>query len=139
MTSELRFVLDTNVIVSAFLLQKSVARQAFDRAATNGKILISLGTAEELSAVLRRSSFDRYVSEALRIEFLTALIRDSILIEVSQMVRECRDPKDDKFLELAASGGASGIVTGDDDLLVLNPFRGIPIMTPRQFLEYSFK
>ena len=46
----------------------------------------------------------------------------------------CRDPKDDKYLELAAAGQADVIVTGDDDLLVLDPFEGIPIVGPAQFL-----
>ena len=43
---------------------------------------------------------------------------------------DCRDPKDDKFLELALNGKATHIVSGDEDLLVLHPFRGIPILTP---------
>jgi uncharacterized protein len=42
----------------------------------------------------------------------------------------CRDPKDDKFLGLAVAGAADAIVTGDDDLLVLHPFRGIEIVRP---------
>jgi putative PIN family toxin of toxin-antitoxin system len=47
----------------------------------------------------------------------------------------CRDPKDDKFLEVAIAGKADAIVSGDDDLLALNPFEGIPIITPRAFLR----
>jgi predicted nucleic acid-binding protein len=47
----------------------------------------------------------------------------------------CRDPKDNKFLELAVEAGAACIITGDKDLLVLNPFRNIPIFTPAEFLE----
>ena len=49
----------------------------------------------------------------------------------------CRDPKDDQILELAVSGNADCIVTGDDDLLTLNPFRGIAIITPADFLRVS--
>ena len=52
----------------------------------------------------------------------------------STLVRECRDPKDDKFLELALNGRADLIITGDADLLVLNPWRGIEIVTPREYL-----
>ena len=47
----------------------------------------------------------------------------------------CRDPKDDKFLEVAISGQADVIVSGDEDLLTMNPFSGIPIITPRAFLH----
>jgi predicted nucleic acid-binding protein len=51
-----------------------------------------------------------------------------------QAIRACRDPKDDKFLELAVHGRADLIVTGDQDLHTLNPFRGIAILTPNAFL-----
>ncbi len=135
MPTDLRFVLDTNVVVSALLLKQSAARQAFDKATEKGKLLISQATVEELSQVLRRKGFDKYVLEDERIEFFTALVREAILIEVVETVNECRDPKDNKFLELAVDGQATCIISGDDDLLVLHPFRGISIFTPRQFLD----
>jgi uncharacterized protein len=47
----------------------------------------------------------------------------------------CRDPKDNMFLELALSGNADLIISGDNDLLVLNQFRGIPVITPREFID----
>ena len=50
-------------------------------------------------------------------------------------VHACRDPRDDKFLEVAVNGMADLIVTGDDDLLVLDRFRPTRILTPKQFLE----
>lgn len=137
MPNELRFVFDTNVVISALLLRRSVARQAFDKATQAGKFLISDATVEELNAVLQRKGFERYVTEEERMEFLSAFVREGILIEIVERVMACRDPKDDKFLELAVNGKATYIVSGDEDLLVLHPFRGIAIMTPRQFLEYS--
>ncbi|MFQ5771845.1 MAG: putative toxin-antitoxin system toxin component, PIN family [bacterium] len=54
-------------------------------------------------------------------------------------MRICRDPKDDKYLELAVSGGAKFIVSGDKDLLALNSFREISILTPEQFLRLDLK
>ena len=51
------------------------------------------------------------------------------------MVHACRDARDDKFLELAVSGRAAYIISGDDDLLVLHPFRDIAIMTAAEFLQ----
>jgi uncharacterized protein len=57
-------------------------------------------------------------------------------VDVIDEIRERRDPNDDKFLELAAGGSAACLVTGDEDLLVLNPFRGISVMTTAQFLEW---
>jgi len=121
------------------LLRQSVTRQALDKALEEGELLVSRATVEELNDVLRREAFDRYVTEEERIQFLTALVREAILIDVTETVTECRDPKDNKFLELAVAGRASCIVSGDDDLLVLHPFRGIPILTPRAFLEWIWK
>lgn len=138
MPPELRFIFDTNTIVSAVLLKSSVPRQAFDRAIRLGKLLVSRATIEELNEVLRRKGFDKYVLEEERIEFLTALVREAVLVEVTENINECRDPKDDKFLELAVSGKAASIVTGDADLISLHPFRGILVLTPRQFLDYSW-
>lgn len=55
-------------------------------------------------------------------------------VEISQKIQVCRDPKDDKFLEVAVCGQADLIVTGDQDLLVLHPFQGIQIITPVSYL-----
>jgi len=66
--------------------------------------------------------------------FLVGLLKEAELVQVTETINSCRDAKDNKFLELAVAGKASCIVSGDDDLLVLNPFRGIPIITPREFL-----
>ena len=139
MATKPRFVFDTNAIVSAALLRQSVTRQALDKALEEGEVLVSRATVEELNDVLRREAFERYVSEEERIQFLTALVREAILIDVTETMTECRDPKDNKFLELAVAGTASCIVSGDDDLLVLHPFRGIPVLTPRTFLEWVWK
>lgn len=139
MTSDLRFVFDTSAIVSAVLLKQSVVRQAFDQAVEQGTLLISPATIAEINEVLRRKGFDKYVLEEERIEFVMVLVRDAILVEITEKISECRDPKDDKFLELAVSGQAACIVSGDQDLLSLHPFRGIPILTPRQFLDRMWK
>jgi predicted nucleic acid-binding protein len=72
-------------------------------------------------------------------EFLAVLLREPRLVEVTVHVGECRDPRDNKFLELAISGNADCIVTGDQDLLVLHPFRGISIVSPRGFLDGTWK
>jgi putative PIN family toxin of toxin-antitoxin system len=138
MPIDLRFVFDTNVIVSALLLKHSVSRQAFDAALASGELLLSLAVISELNDVLKRKQFDKYILEEERMQFLAALVREATLIEITEIVAECRDPRDDKFLELAISGKAACIVSGDKDLLVLHPFRGIPIVTPAGFLNYSW-
>lgn len=129
------YVFDTNVIVSALLFAQSIPRQAFDAALDGGRILISQAVVEELNEVLSRKKFERYVPQEKRTRFLVALFRKAIFVEILEKIQECRDPKDDKFLELAVNGDATAIISGDKDLLALNFFRGISIMTPSQFLQ----
>jgi putative PIN family toxin of toxin-antitoxin system len=109
-------------------------RQAFDRALEHGTLLMLSATVAELNDVLRRPRFDPYVHEDERLQCLATLVRDAEWVEVTEVVSDCRDPKDDKFLELALDGNAAHIVSGDEDLLVLHPFRGIPILTPQGFM-----
>lgn len=137
MTTDWRSVVDTGVIVSAILLPRSAPGQALDRAREQGQLLISVATADELDEVLRRPRFDKYAREESRLEFLAALVREATVVEVTEVVTDCRDPKDNKFLELAVSGNATLIVSGDRDLLALHPFRGIPILTPQACLSHS--
>jgi predicted nucleic acid-binding protein len=68
------------------------------------------------------------------LDFLAALVRAAEVVDVKEVVTECRDPDDNRFLELAVSGKATHILTGDADLLALHPFRGVPILTPQDFL-----
>jgi len=135
MAARSRFVFDTNAVISAALLKRSVSRRAFDKAIAEGKLLVSAETIDELNRVLSRPDFARYLTEEERLEFLAVLLREAELVEITQRVGECRDPQDDKILELAVSGKASCIISGDQDLLVLHPFREIPIVTPRDFLD----
>jgi uncharacterized protein len=132
--NEARFVIDTNVLVSALLFSNSKPRQALDKAQDIGIILLSNSTFLELETVLVRSKFDRYVTLEKRTEFLENLAETTLFIEPDESINDCRDPKDNKYLELAVSGEANCIITGDEDLLVLNPFRGISILTVQLFL-----
>jgi putative PIN family toxin of toxin-antitoxin system len=135
MMNELRVVIDTSVVVSVVLLPQSIPRQAFDAASDHGQILLSAATAMELEEVLRRPKFNKYTDEHGRLQFLAALVRQAEAIEIAVTVTGCRDREDDKFLELAVNGRASHRVSGDTDLLILNPFRGIEILTPQAFLS----
>ena len=89
----------------------------------------------EISEVLLRPKFDRYIDRVKRQNFIEDLLRIFNFVEINQQISECRDPKDNKYLELAVCGGAKLIVTGDNDLLVLNPFRRITILNIQDFLE----
>ncbi|WP_248277340.1 putative toxin-antitoxin system toxin component, PIN family [Brasilonema octagenarum] len=134
MTNKQRFVFDTNVLISAFLFSQSKPRQALEQAQDIGVLIFSSSVFSELREVLYRRKFDRYLTEERRQELLEDLTQTAQFIDVTEQISECRDPKDNKYLELAVSGQAECIVTGDDDLLVLNSFRGIEILTVQEFL-----
>ncbi len=133
----LRIVFDTNAIVSAVLLSNSVPRHALNKALDNSTILISSPLLFEIADVFSLPKLDRYITENERMRFLVGFLKVTELVEVYESIQICRDPKDDMILELAVSGGANIIVSGDPDLLILNEFRDIAILTPRQFLDRS--
>jgi putative PIN family toxin of toxin-antitoxin system len=135
MTPKLKFVIDTNTLVSSILIASSVPDRAVKLIRHSGIILISVATIEELQKVMNRPKFDKYVDREIRSEFIAQLTQQSELVEINEPVIACRDSKDDKFLELAVNGKADYLISGDRDLLVLHPFRDIPIITPAAFLE----
>ncbi|MBE9005025.1 putative toxin-antitoxin system toxin component, PIN family [Fortiea sp. LEGE XX443] len=134
MTNKQRFVFDTNVLISAFLFNQSKPRQALDQAQNIGLIIFSSSVFSELKEVLYRPKFDKYLTLSRRQEFLEHLTETTQFIDVTEQIDECRDPKDNKYLELAMSGKAEYIVTGNNDLLILNPWRSIKILTVQEFL-----
>jgi len=131
----MRCVVDTNVLGSAVLFSRSVPRQAVERVLRENLLLFSDSTLDELKDVLFRSKFDRYVSREERASFLAQLSATAEFVSIIQLVRECRDPKDDKFLEVALNGRADLIITGDADLLAMHPWRGIQILSPTDHLK----
>ena len=97
-------------------------------------MLLSFEVLTELYEVLSRKQFRRYVSEEDVRTFIAALARETEWVQAGIQISVCRDPDDDKFLGLAVSGRADYIVSGDNDLLSLSPFRGIRILAPHAFL-----
>jgi putative PIN family toxin of toxin-antitoxin system len=130
-----RIVVDTNTLVSRLLLANSVPAQAVRKAVGEAQLLASDATTTELADVLARPKFDAYVSLEDRQQFIRLLGRVALMVPIVHTVRACRDPRDDKFLELALNGEADLIVTGDEDLLALHPFRGVRIITPAAYVD----
>ena len=130
-------VIDTNVFVSAFLKEDSLPRMVIDQIIDDphSVILVSEETITELKYSVFNDKFNKYVSNKVRLAFLDSVLSKSSLISIIEKINACRDPKDNKFLEVAVSGNADLIITGDKDLLELNPYRSIEIITPRNFLE----
>jgi putative PIN family toxin of toxin-antitoxin system len=134
MRSRQRIVVDTNALISRLLLPSSVPARAVRKAVDNGILLVSESTMNELADALARQKFDRYITLEDRQDFLRLLGRPAELVPVVYPVHDCRDPKDDKFLEVALNGKADLILTGDADLLALNPWREIAIVSPAEYL-----
>ncbi len=130
-----RLVVDTNVIASAVIFPRSAPRQVVDHALDQDVLLLSEATMSELTEVLSRSKFDRYVSRRERELFLAQIGTAAEFVPMVCLVRECRYPKDDKFLEVGLNGRADVIVTGDADLLALHPWREIAILSPAEYLK----
>jgi uncharacterized protein len=130
----MRVVLDTNVLVSAALKQKSMPGMAALVVERRGGLLKSHVTEQQLFEVLARPYFDSLIHADARVWLRKVLIAAE-LVTITERIAACRDPTDDKFLELAVNGRADLIVSGDGDLLALNPFRQIPIVTPAAFVQ----
>jgi len=138
MTNSPRCVVDTNVHISALLSAGSTSNRTIDTVLQHGVLLSSDETFLELEVSLRRSKFDSYLRADDREQYLALIQGASEFVEVTERIEACRDPDDDKFLELAVSGNADVIISGDGDLRALHPFREIAILSPDEFLESEF-
>ena len=132
----MNFVFDTNTLISAALFARSVPRQAFDLALSRGELLTSEDCLAELHQVLHRPKFARYLTPFEADLFIDQYSVKATNIIVNSSVIDCRDIKDNKFLELAIDGQAACIISGDQDLLVLHPYQSIFIVSPVDFLSW---
>jgi putative PIN family toxin of toxin-antitoxin system len=134
MTDQLKWVIDTNLLISRLLAPRGVAAQAVDHALSQGVLLVSEATLAELVEVLWRPKFDRYLTREDRDRFLMVLAGVSRQVHITRQFDVCRDARDNKFLDLAFNGQANALLTGDQDLLVLREFQGVSIVTASDFL-----
>jgi putative PIN family toxin of toxin-antitoxin system len=137
-----RVILDTSTLVSAALRIGSVPHQALARALGSCHLCASVETLAELEQVMNREKFDRYLDLESRRAFVALVRRNVRLFAVDAGLLavgpQCRDTKDQPFLALAHAAEAKTLVSGDEDLLVLHPWNGIPILTPAEFLVHVF-
>lgn len=133
----MRAVIDTGIFVSALIRKQGTTGDVL-RALRDGRFTVIYTTdiVVEIIDVLGRANFrTKYHIEPDDMTALVNLIRlRGELVAPTQKITACRDPKDDKFLEAALIAQADCIVSGDADLLVLNPFEDIPILRPAEFL-----
>lgn len=129
-----RIVIDTGVLVSAAIRPDSVPALALKKALLHFEVCASKETLGELQTVLMRAKFDTYAPPALRQNFIEGLHQHVVMAVVTQIVNDCLDPKDNKFLALADTVMAELILSSDPHLTQMHPWRGIPIMPPAAFL-----
>ena len=137
-----RVVFDTSTLVSAALRVGSTPHLALAHALATAEVCASASTLAELEHVLRRAKFDRYQPMDIRQEFAAMLRGSSSLFvvsgaSVSSPSPPCRNAKDNQFLALLEACDADVLISSDADLLVLDPWNGVPILSPSEFLERS--
>ncbi len=132
--TKLRLVIDTNILISGLMSVNSLPQQVFDYATSQAILLMSDEVQSEIENVISRPKLQKYITLERRTNFLSELSQQVERVTINQQIRACRDPKDDKFLELAVCGEANYIITGDADLLDLHPFQNISIIKAASFL-----
>lgn len=114
--------------------RESTPLDALRKALLTEAVALSRPVEDELVEVLSRPRLARFIDPQLREEVIGQLLRDAVQFVPSDRVTDCRDAKDNKYLELAAVAGATLIIASDNDLLVLNPWRGVRILRPAEYL-----
>lgn len=134
----MRAVVDTNVLVRALIMPHGTVGPVLLRLRQGDyTLLYAQSLLEELVDVLNRPRIRhkyKLTEEDIQTVVRLILLRGEA-VTLERRITACRDPKDDKFLEVAVAGKADVIVSGDEDLLVLHPFTGIPILPPGDFLR----
>jgi putative PIN family toxin of toxin-antitoxin system len=132
-------VIDTNVWLSAAITRSVTAaklcRLLIER---NFQPVFSPSTFDELTVRLCLPKFDRYIGIDTRRRFLADTSGSARWCSVPAPLSTqtwCRDPSDDKFIRVALAAGATRLITGDDDLLCLDPLGDLRIITPRAALD----
>lgn len=126
-----------NIFISAMIFKTSTLRLVLEKAFSDYVVYVSEETLTEFLEVANRPKFLKYFENNSEKEDFINFVTSSIkIIKVAFTVTDCQDPKDNKFLEIALSCNALYLVTGDKkDLLSMNPYRGVNIITAREFLE----
>lgn len=130
----IRVVIDTNVWIG-FLIGKTLSGLSEAMFNNKIKILFSEELFDELVEVLQRPKFEKYFSRENITELISLLHSKAEQVEITKYFNDCRDPKDNFLLDLGISGNADYLITGDDDLLTMNPFHSLQIIDYRSFRE----
>lgn len=130
-------VIDTNILISAMISPKSILHLVLQKAFSQYTCCISHDTLQEFLEVANRPKFLKYFKNpSQKQEFIDFIVSSTKIVAITHQVTDCQDPKDNKFLEIALSCQALYLVTGDKkDLIAMNPYKGIEIITASEFLS----
>jgi putative PIN family toxin of toxin-antitoxin system len=134
-----KIVVDTNIFVSAFLGSKNAKLIVRDIFTDQYLLIMSHEQMQELRTVLQRPKFSKYVHSHEIDELLDNLTLKTIVPSNYGEIKDCHDAKDNMILEAAVYGNADFIITGDEDLLALNPYRWIKILAPTDYLKLIYE
>lgn len=126
-------VLDTNVLVSALGFGGTPLEAVLRTFEEDVQLLASEATLGELERVMAYDELP--FTAADRSEFLAILRREAQIMDPEGTVEVCRDPDDDKFLEVALSGDGTYVVSGDEDLRAVGDYEGITVLSPAAFVS----
>ena len=128
-----RIVFDTSSLIPACLNPDREPAQIFRRALLEHDVFTSAEAFNELASVLSRDKFNAWRPIEHRMMWVRLFREAIIFVDTDTVVTECRDPKDNKFLELSLSAKADVLVASDIHLLELHPFRGVHILQLSDF------
>jgi uncharacterized protein len=132
-----RFVFDTNTLISAILKPNGTVMQVVNIALQKGILVFSAETKSEIVSVIQRDKFNKYRSLADRLNTVETIFSKGMQLDTKTTdLIMCRDFSDVKFLRLAFEAKADCLISGDADLKALNPFRGIPILSITEFSSF---
>ncbi len=126
-----------STIVGAAISLASVPGLSLRRAFETDILALSSPISAEYEDVLFRPRLAKYVKAAGRDTVLQGLRTLAVVFYPQITVADCRDAKDNKYLELALESGAAIIVSSDNDLLVLDPWRDVRILRPADYLAFT--
>ena len=134
----LKLVLDTNAIVSAFFWEGNEAELLRKIEQGKARLYITSEILKEVEEVIKRPKFNEVMIKANLTpdQIMQKIVSLSHLVIAPKIsVKICRDEKDNKFLECAESAKADYIISGDEDLLSLKEYKGIPIIRTWKILQ----
>jgi putative PIN family toxin of toxin-antitoxin system len=128
-------VLDTNVLIAAFISPKGICNEVFELCIHNHSLIVSEFILSEIKEKLKQKF--NFTEEEITEIIELLLLRFKVVNIKGNIINVCRDPDDNNIIETAVSGKATIIISGDKDLLTLKKFQDINIISPREFYNFE--